>query len=184
MKRILLTAAAGAAALAGPAAVAAPAMAAPAQAAVVSYPTVFRLAAACNQPAADYGRGIALGGWANGYRQITLSTRNKITLQWRDVRPPDERHDYGTMTLGYGSRYLRVDRTHAWLGTAKQVFSVYAGYGDACGGPRRVHLGEANGRPGPLEWTGEGRTLRAEDHRVTPISRVMHQVWAWTGGPA
>lgn len=43
---------------------------------------------------------------------------------------------YGTFTLSHGGRYLRVNATHAWLGTKPQVFSEYAGYGDGqCGGP-------------------------------------------------
>jgi hypothetical protein len=161
MKRILLTAAACAAALLGTAAMAAPAMAAPAARtapAAASSPVTISLQAGCTLPVADYGRGIALGGWANGYRQITLSTRNKVTLRWTYIQ-----NDHGPFTfyLKYGTHYVRVNKTHAWLGTSRQVFAVYDGYGDACGdGPEFIHLGvTADGSGGPNVWMAKGRTL-------------------------
>jgi hypothetical protein len=158
MKRILLTGLAVVAVAATVGLAPAAASAAPTAPAAVSSPVTISLQAGCGLPVADYGRGLALGVWKNGYRQITLSTRNKVTLRWTYIQ-----NDHGPFTfyLKYGTHYVRVNKTHAWLGTSRQVVAVYDGYGDACGdGPEFIHLGvTADGSGGPNVWMAKGRTL-------------------------
>jgi hypothetical protein len=159
--------------------------AAPAMAETVNPPAKFHLASCPQLPAADFGRGISL---VPGHpHQVLLSTRNNIKLTMHEVQvDPPGANGVGTFYLTYKSRYLRVSATHAWLGTAKQMYASMLGYGDSCGGPRSVRMGlDPAGDEGMsgLVWTGRAKVLRAE-----PLTRradggiVMRQVWDWFSG--
>ena len=181
MKRIILTIAALAAVTLGWLAAAVPAASAAA-----SPPVAFKLGASCTVKPADYGRGLSL---VPGHpRQIALSTKGNIGFTWTYVSDPATTgYGWASFTLKYKGRYLRVDGTHAWLGTAKQVYSAYAGYGDACGGPRAIHVGNGSPTADPslpyTVWGAHGKVLRAEpvptdaNGAQNPLPR---QVWAFS----
>jgi hypothetical protein len=172
MKRILLTAAASAAALLGSAAAAAPALAATPQ------PVSVHLATDCpSTKPADFGRGVRLGPTVSGVPQITLSTKSQLVMNWNVIKDPTQTGSYETFTLSHGKRYLRVNATHAWLGTKPQVFSVTDGYGDGgCGGPRPIHIGLPT--PGRNVWTARGKVLISAPESSSP-DRNLAQTWNW-----
>jgi hypothetical protein len=184
MKRIIYTIAALAAVVTGGAAAAVPAGAA------VNPPQTFKLGSCVGETTADYGRGLSL---VRGHsHQIQLSTKGNIafTVHWKQTPATNGGLDWGTYSLSYKGRYLRVSSTHAWLGTVQQVYAEYAAYGDACGGPRLIHLGVIGDGTGdnPLSatvWGAHGKVLRAEPEAYQPPATpndtqgppVMRQVW-------
>lgn len=74
-----------------------------------------------NTPPADYGRGVRLGPVVNGFTTIVLSTKKNLVLNWNVIKDPSQTSN-GTeiFTLSYGKKYLRVDTSHAWLGSRSQ----------------------------------------------------------------
>jgi hypothetical protein len=170
--------------LGGLAAVAVPGLA---SAATTTPPKLtFQLGAGCGRPAADYGRGVRQGATVNGHPSIWLSTSNHLVLTRNQVISPNA-HGILTFTLstgtGTGKRYLKVDTHHAWLGLTPEDYSIYAGYGDACGdGSEFIHLGgQPNGTTSNMVWTANDVNLYA-----APIHKLPHpymiQLWRWANG--
>ena len=186
MKRILLTFAACAAALAGPAAAAAPAMAAPA-ATTQSGP--IRLAQMPpDLPPADYGRGVTI----TSAGKVVLSTHNNANFTMVDVcmdgDPCATEPGFFTFYFKHGMKYLHADATHAWMGPKPQLFGAYGGSGfgygryflradKATNAPLASHVGlTARWRKLVTAWADPQSPQ--EGHRVNPT-----QVWTMAPRP-
>lgn len=123
---------------------------------------------------ADFGRGLSE---VSGSPSIVLKTY--ALVPWHIVPvggEPTVAHPLATFYIKYGTRYLRADKTHAWLSVRPELFGSYPGAG--FNGPRYILEANANGTPvaGDLGLTAAGKVLKLA---VTVPADTGHSTQTW-----
>jgi hypothetical protein len=130
-------------------------------------------------PVVDFGRGIRITA-AGAVELRTTHLANLRLTHYTDPTPGNGVDSLGTFRIKYGTKFLRVNKTGAYLGSTPMLFGIYPGPG--WNGPRPIWRAQSDSGPplaSKLVLTASGTVLK-----LTPISDPTgiqppnpHQIW-------